>query len=378
LNRKKYGGYAPLTVAGSGEGALPTMSIVATTDFHRAPDLGDTVQADEALPGGLPPDLTIGVSIDERARGQLLPQTERAAFAAFRKHGCAVLRGLFPSHIIDGMYRDYLARYGALDARAMKSDPNLFVARGEGRFQITPRVSGALGTPEVFANALLRQALASLLREDMQLNSFTIVVSFPGAPLQPVHRDHAHLFAEEPGVAAILPVHAVNVMVPLVDTDLATGPTGIWSGSHRWPASIQPQPETVSASAIQRGDCMLLDYRTLHTGLPNRSGGARPIVCMVYARNWFFDDINHLGASSLDLPPEEQRRLPECTRPLLVRALSQAMRGQAHDNERIAHARPAERNLNDPPSGSKVGRNDPCPCGTGRKFKHCHGRLGAT
>jgi uncharacterized protein YecA (UPF0149 family) len=21
----------------------------------------------------------------------------------------------------------------------------------------------------------------------------------------------------------------------------------------------------------------------------------------------------------------------------------------------------------------KVGRNEPCPCGSGRKFKHCHG-----
>ncbi|MCK6427228.1 MAG: UPF0149 family protein [Burkholderiaceae bacterium] len=24
--------------------------------------------------------------------------------------------------------------------------------------------------------------------------------------------------------------------------------------------------------------------------------------------------------------------------------------------------------------GPKVGRNDPCPCGSGRKYKHCHGR----
>jgi len=24
----------------------------------------------------------------------------------------------------------------------------------------------------------------------------------------------------------------------------------------------------------------------------------------------------------------------------------------------------------------KVGRNDPCPCGSGRKYKHCHGRPG--
>jgi preprotein translocase subunit SecA len=25
--------------------------------------------------------------------------------------------------------------------------------------------------------------------------------------------------------------------------------------------------------------------------------------------------------------------------------------------------------------GDKVGRNDPCPCGSGKKFKHCHGKL---
>ncbi len=27
-------------------------------------------------------------------------------------------------------------------------------------------------------------------------------------------------------------------------------------------------------------------------------------------------------------------------------------------------------------SGQKVGRNDPCPCGSGKKYKQCHGRLG--
>ena len=26
-------------------------------------------------------------------------------------------------------------------------------------------------------------------------------------------------------------------------------------------------------------------------------------------------------------------------------------------------------------AGQKVGRNDPCPCGSGRKYKHCHGKL---
>jgi preprotein translocase subunit SecA len=25
--------------------------------------------------------------------------------------------------------------------------------------------------------------------------------------------------------------------------------------------------------------------------------------------------------------------------------------------------------------GRKVGRNEPCPCGSGKKYKHCHGKL---
>ncbi len=36
----------------------------------------------------------------------------------------------------------------------------------------------------------------------------------------------------------------------------------------------------------------------------------------------------------------------------------------------------AERKANDPSSWGKVGRNEPCPCGSGKKYKHCHGRFG--
>ena len=35
---------------------------------------------------------------------------------------------------------------------------------------------------------------------------------------------------------------------------------------------------------------------------------------------------------------------------------------------------PAVRKADDPSSWGKVGRNEPCPCGSGKKFKHCHGR----
>jgi preprotein translocase subunit SecA len=33
------------------------------------------------------------------------------------------------------------------------------------------------------------------------------------------------------------------------------------------------------------------------------------------------------------------------------------------------------RNPNDPSTWGKVGRNEVCPCGSGKKFKHCHGRF---
>jgi len=36
--------------------------------------------------------------------------------------------------------------------------------------------------------------------------------------------------------------------------------------------------------------------------------------------------------------------------------------------------RAAARNPNDPTSWGKVGRNESCPCGSGKKYKHCHGR----
>jgi preprotein translocase subunit SecA len=36
----------------------------------------------------------------------------------------------------------------------------------------------------------------------------------------------------------------------------------------------------------------------------------------------------------------------------------------------------AERKPTDPSSWGKVGRNEPCPCGSGKKYKHCHGRFG--
>ncbi len=41
-------------------------------------------------------------------------------------------------------------------------------------------------------------------------------------------------------------------------------------------------------------------------------------------------------------------------------------------DEALGKAKDAQPQLN---AGPKVGRNDPCPCGSGKKYKHCHGKL---
>jgi preprotein translocase subunit SecA len=54
----------------------------------------------------------------------------------------------------------------------------------------------------------------------------------------------------------------------------------------------------------------------------------------------------------------------------LATALAPALAGNGHAAARGG----AERNPKDPTSWGKVGRNEPCPCGSGKKYKHCHGK----
>jgi preprotein translocase subunit SecA len=51
--------------------------------------------------------------------------------------------------------------------------------------------------------------------------------------------------------------------------------------------------------------------------------------------------------------------------------LSPAMSGGNGGAQRVI-----ERDPNNPATWGKVGRNEACPCGSGKKYKHCHGRFG--
>ncbi len=74
------------------------------------------------------------------------------------------------------------------------------------------------------------------------------------------------------------------------------------------------------------------------------------------------------------VPPEEQQ-------PELPQMEAHKMNPNTGEDEMAFAAAslvpvpPSERDPQNPASWGKVGRNEDCPCGSGRKFKHCHGKL---
>ena len=65
---------------------------------------------------------------------------------------------------------------------------------------------------------------------------------------------------------------------------------------------------------------------------------------------------------------EEQRRIQQEQDMKLEHAQSSALSGETQ-SEQPATEQPYVR------EGKKIGRNDPCPCGSGKKYKQCHGKL---
>ncbi len=81
-------------------------------------------------------------------------------------------------------------------------------------------------------------------------------------------------------------------------------------------------------------------------------------------------------------PPEPQQNLPFMQASHInpatgedELAMSEAVATLARNAGAAVSSGPA-RDPNDPATWGKVGRNEACPCGSGKKFKHCHGRFG--
>lgn len=79
------------------------------------------------------------------------------------------------------------------------------------------------------------------------------------------------------------------------------------------------------------------------------------------------EDPEALRLRSQNQPTHESRIDP---------ALAGEMAGEGSNGQPLrSQVRAEDRDPANPASWGKVSRNEPCPCGSGKKFKHCHGQL---
>ena len=79
--------------------------------------------------------------------------------------------------------------------------------------------------------------------------------------------------------------------------------------------------------------------------------------------------------SRVQIREEEEVEAMEARRARAGRMHYQHASATAQDTESEADATSAEAAQPFVRQGPKVGRNEPCPCGSGKKYKHCHGKL---
>ena len=59
---------------------------------------------------------------------------------------------------------------------------------------------------------------------------------------------------------------------------------------------------------------------------------------------------------------------------MIESSIVKTMLGASLKKEPVPIARPVMPNTKPSGQPQKIGRNDPCPCGSGKKFKKCHGK----
>ena len=88
------------------------------------------------------------------------------------------------------------------------------------------------------------------------------------------------------------------------------------------------------------------------------------------------EDVTKQLSRVRPMSEEEQRQMIMEMAARQAQAQSQAMAGAAPAEPEATPEEPLEGfDENDPSTWGNPSRNDKCPCGSGKKFKHCHGRL---
>jgi len=235
----------------------------------------------------------------------------RLAYDCFIKNGYAILDHVLGVETVQALRAEFQARYDRyLEDREYEETMEV----GKKRFLVPVEFSGGFADPLVYGNPFVVALVREVLDVDAVLDNFGAVVSLSGSERQHSHRDASLLF--DAAISALLPAHAMTVVLPLIDMNAVHGTTAVWPGSHRWTGPRDEAPTI--APDIPAGSAFMWDYRTFHYGTPNVSAEPRPMIYGTYARCWYRDAANFQKSTQrrlwlvdgfIDSVPEDRRRL---------------------------------------------------------------------
>ena len=258
------------------------------------PGPGDTNDAPSSIPVAVPVDLS---SLD------IQDGSDAALATQFEQDGYCVAPGVVDASQLEA------CRAAALEAldECKARDPTMGVGQKAGYKEVVQRMPGRYemryGLDRAPLLSLRRRVEKSsafetarrILRDEIRILGCSVVIAERDCAAQAWHVDGAHLSPSEH-----LSPHVLNIFVPLVDITKGGG-TEVKPGSHFLTRNLAKQmllarikktlrPPVVPL--VSPGDALLFDYRVLHRGTLNNTGGARPVFVLTVAKPWFRDLVN--------------------------------------------------------------------------------------
>lgn len=285
----------------------------------------------------------------------------------FLDHGCLLIKNAFEPEFIQKLFGEYIESYKEYFTDSVFENA---LTVGDKRTMISVQIKGSFNSKEYYANQHIYPLIKFLLNNDFVLGSSGSVVSLPGSKDQHIHRDHPNIYhthnfySTNVSVLGLSPPYAITVVIPLVPINELTGSTRLWLDTHL--SSVFASDVVIEDGVdyvADLGSCLLMDYRLVHAGRANNSGGIRPIIYNVYNRPWFRDYRNYKKQLPLIISNDQYDIVPDGFKHLFDWCV---------ENDRGASISAKAEDLQRTKPGS---RNAPCFCGSGKRFKRCHGTL---
>lgn len=187
-------------------------------------------------------------------------------------------------------------------------------SRGSQRFYVTYPFSEPFNDPAFYEDPDIIAVLDHLVGKDFVMCQLASDTPMLGSDYQPIHRDCPSLFPE---TGKETPMYQLALNFPLVDVTAENGPLEIIRGTHMMTRNegielLESGKASIEAVALQMGDVMIRDVRTLHRGTPNHTSEPRPMVVIGYSRSWL-----NRPEVSIQIPREEYENLSDFAKTML-------------------------------------------------------------